>query len=146
VSAEEQAQQYEEAFSKIKKASGIEVNRSCVFCVSVFVFPFFSLYHIGLFEATHASGCQQDTDRLVTRFIQVEDQNFALFNYVNALSNEIETIQEKVCSAAIVFVPRCTCLLPPSPFFLLPSSFFLLPSSFVFIPLILAVYRSQTPS
>jgi len=38
----------------------------------------------------------QDTDKLVKRFIEVEDQNFALFNYVNELNNSIETIQEQI--------------------------------------------------
>lgn len=30
------------------------------------------------------------------RFIAVEDQNFSLFNYVNELNNEIETLREKI--------------------------------------------------
>lgn len=38
----------------------------------------------------------QDTDKLVKRFIEVEDQNFALFNYVNELNNSIESIQEQI--------------------------------------------------
>ena len=34
------------------------------------------------------------------RFIEVEDQNFSLFNYVNELNNEIEMLQEKACRIA----------------------------------------------
>jgi hypothetical protein len=33
----------------------------------------------------------------------VEDQNFSLFNYVNELNNEIETLQEKACFQEIYF-------------------------------------------
>eukprot|EP00042_Codosiga_hollandica_P044626 m.444391 g.444391 ORF g.444391 m.444391 type:complete len:632 (+) comp56834_c0_seq2:2057-3952(+) len=58
---EETIQSYEEAFEKIKQATGI-----------------------------------QNIDRLVNRFIEVEDQNFSLFNYVNELNNEIEMLQEKI--------------------------------------------------
>ncbi len=29
-------------------------------------------------------------------FIEVEDKNFALFNYVNELNNEIEMLQESI--------------------------------------------------
>ncbi|XP_064383844.1 uncharacterized protein LOC135332862 [Halichondria panicea] len=52
---------YEQAFEKIKEATGIT-----------------------------------DIDQLVTKFIEVEDQNFALFNYVNELNGEIEMIQEAI--------------------------------------------------
>ena len=58
---EESIQSYEDAFQKIKQATGM-----------------------------------QDIDKLVNRFIEVEDQNFSLFNYVNELNNEIELLQEKV--------------------------------------------------
>ncbi|XP_065891131.1 coiled-coil domain-containing protein 63-like [Dysidea avara] len=37
-----------------------------------------------------------DIDKLVNKFIEVEDQNFALFNYVNELNNEIELVQEQI--------------------------------------------------
>ena len=33
---------------------------------------------------------------LVNRFIEVEDRNFALFNYVNEQNNQVETLQEKI--------------------------------------------------
>jgi hypothetical protein len=38
----------------------------------------------------------QDIDELVQTFINAEDHNFALFNYVNDLSHETETLEEKV--------------------------------------------------
>jgi hypothetical protein len=37
-----------------------------------------------------------DMDKLVARFIEVEDQNFALFNFVNELNNEIENLNEQI--------------------------------------------------
>merc|ERR1711988_1910227 len=37
-----------------------------------------------------------DIDELVTTFINAEDQNFALFNYVNELNNEIEKLEEQI--------------------------------------------------
>lgn len=38
----------------------------------------------------------EDIDQLVNKFIEVEDKNFALFNYVNELNNEIEQLQEQI--------------------------------------------------
>ena len=32
----------------------------------------------------------------ITLYYIVEDQNFALFNYVNELNNEIELVQEQI--------------------------------------------------
>ena len=37
-----------------------------------------------------------DLDLLVGKFIHTEDRNFALFNYVNELNNEIETLHEQI--------------------------------------------------
>lgn len=37
-----------------------------------------------------------DIDKLVTKFIEVEDKNFALFNYVNELNGEMELLQEQI--------------------------------------------------
>jgi len=37
-----------------------------------------------------------DIDLLVKRFIEVEDKNFALFNYVNELNNDTETLQDEI--------------------------------------------------
>ncbi|CAH1775288.1 unnamed protein product [Owenia fusiformis] len=39
---------------------------------------------------------EEDLDLLVEKFIEVEDRNFALFNYVNEQNNEIETLQEQI--------------------------------------------------
>ncbi|CAF4456060.1 unnamed protein product [Rotaria socialis] len=39
---------------------------------------------------------EQDLDKLVDKFIEVEDKNFALFNYVNELNNQIEILQEQI--------------------------------------------------
>ena len=55
----ERVQSFEEAFTKIRLATGIE-----------------------------------DIDALVKRFIQHEDQNFSLFNYVSEQTNEIEKLEE----------------------------------------------------
>jgi len=43
-------------------------------------------------EATGIS----DIDELVTTFINAEDQNFALFNYVNELNSECEKLEEQI--------------------------------------------------
>ena len=37
-----------------------------------------------------------DIDELVTTFINAEDQNFSLFNFVNELNNEIEKLEEQI--------------------------------------------------
>lgn len=34
-----------------------------------------------------------DVDELVTKFLESEDKNFSLFNYVNELNNEIEQVR-----------------------------------------------------
>jgi len=39
---------------------------------------------------------EEDIDLLVRHFIEVEDRNFALFNYVNEQNNEIELLQEQI--------------------------------------------------
>ena len=39
-----------------------------------------------------------DIDELVTTFIQNEDQNFSLFNYVNEQNNELEKLEEQIQS------------------------------------------------
>jgi len=41
---------------------------------------------------------------LVTKFIEVEDKNFALFNYVNELNNEIELLQEQINEVSYYFL------------------------------------------
>lgn len=39
---------------------------------------------------------EHDLDKLVERFIQVESRNYALFNYVNELNNQVENLQEQI--------------------------------------------------
>ncbi|KAF3856162.1 hypothetical protein F7725_016885 [Dissostichus mawsoni] len=39
---------------------------------------------------------EDNLDMLVTRFIQVEDQNFALFNFVNEQNNEAEALRDRI--------------------------------------------------
>ncbi|XP_059141450.1 coiled-coil domain-containing protein 63-like [Physella acuta] len=39
---------------------------------------------------------EDDIDKLVRRFIEVEDTNFALFNYVNEQNNEIEKLNDDI--------------------------------------------------
>lgn len=44
---------------------------------------------------------EEEVDLLVRRFIEVEDRNFALFNYVNEQHNEIELLQEQIQQVGI---------------------------------------------
>ncbi|XP_046881261.1 coiled-coil domain-containing protein 114 isoform X4 [Hypomesus transpacificus] len=39
---------------------------------------------------------EENLDMLVSRFIQVEDKNFALFNYVNEQNNEVEALKDQI--------------------------------------------------
>lgn len=39
---------------------------------------------------------EEDINLLVDRFIKTEDENFALFNYVNEMNNELEQVQEMI--------------------------------------------------
>lgn len=59
--SQEKVKSYEEAFDKIRKATGID-----------------------------------DIDTLVETFVKAEDENFALFNKVNDLGSEIETLEEEI--------------------------------------------------
>ena len=52
----------------------------------------------GAFEKIKATTGIDDIDQLVDIFIQTEDKNFALFNYVNELNNDIEMLQEQINS------------------------------------------------
>ena len=38
-----------------------------------------------------------DVDVIVKNFIRDEEENFALFNYVNELNSEMETLNDQVC-------------------------------------------------
>ncbi|XP_060071331.1 coiled-coil domain-containing protein 63-like [Ylistrum balloti] len=48
------------------------------------------------FERIREMTNETDLDLLVAKFIEVEDRNFALFNFVNEQNNEIETLQEQI--------------------------------------------------
>ena len=61
--------------------------RSCIIFVQSYEEAFEKLK-----EATEI----EDIDLLVSKFIEVEDKNFALFNYVNELNNDIEILQEQI--------------------------------------------------
>ena len=51
---------------------------------------------------------EDDIDVLVNRFIEVEDTNFALFNYVNEQNNEIEKLNEEIFAVSkLSFVFVC---------------------------------------
>lgn len=39
---------------------------------------------------------ETDLDKLVDKFIQVENKNYALFNFVNELNNQVEFLQEQI--------------------------------------------------
>nr|XP_057911164.1 coiled-coil domain-containing protein 114 [Doryrhamphus excisus] len=48
------------------------------------------------FERIRSVTGEDDLDLLVTRFIQAEDRNFALFNFVNEQNNEAEVLQDQI--------------------------------------------------
>ncbi|XP_045931640.1 coiled-coil domain-containing protein 114 isoform X2 [Micropterus dolomieu] len=49
-----------------------------------------------VFERIQTVTGEDNLDLLVTRFIQVEDQNFALFNFVNEQNNEAEALRDQI--------------------------------------------------
>jgi hypothetical protein len=84
----EKVQSYEEAFAKIQKATKITV--------SLRLLLFFMSGVCASETNNDPADSSQDIDELVQTFINAEDHNFALFNYVNDLSHETETLEEKV--------------------------------------------------
>ncbi|XP_063410903.1 outer dynein arm-docking complex subunit 1-like [Mytilus trossulus] len=48
------------------------------------------------FERIREMTGEEDLDLLVNRFIEVEDRNFALFNFVNEQNNEIEKLNDEI--------------------------------------------------
>mmetsp|Transcript_29376 Transcript_29376/g.46099 ORF Transcript_29376/g.46099 Transcript_29376/m.46099 type:complete len:561 (-) Transcript_29376:97-1779(-) len=48
------------------------------------------------FAKIQASTGISDIDELVATFIEAEDKNFSLFNYVNELNNEVEKLEEQI--------------------------------------------------
>ncbi|XP_034547312.1 coiled-coil domain-containing protein 114 [Notolabrus celidotus] len=49
-----------------------------------------------VFEKIQTVTGEDNLDLLVTRFIQVEDRNFALFNFVNEQNNEAEVLRDQI--------------------------------------------------
>jgi coiled-coil domain-containing protein 63/114 len=39
---------------------------------------------------------EKETEKIISKFIKEEEENYALFNYVNELSHEIEQLSETV--------------------------------------------------
>ena len=62
--------------------------------ICIFVFPFQS--YEKAFAQIKKTTEIDDLHLLVGKFIETEDKNFALFNYVNELNNEIEVLQEQI--------------------------------------------------
>lgn len=52
---------------------------------------------------------EQELDRLVSKFIEKEDANFALFNYVNEQNNRIEDLQEMIQHVSRTWLLYCYC-------------------------------------
>ena len=55
------------------------------------------------FERIKEMTGEEDLDLLVQRFIETEDKNFALFNFVNEQNNEIETLHEQIEEVGFFF-------------------------------------------
>ncbi|XP_070693343.1 coiled-coil domain-containing protein 114 [Pempheris klunzingeri] len=51
---------------------------------------------VEVFERIKTVTGEDNLDMLVTRFIQVEDRNFALFNFVNEQNNEAEALRDQI--------------------------------------------------
>nr|XP_023693154.1 coiled-coil domain-containing protein 114 isoform X2 [Paramormyrops kingsleyae] len=49
-----------------------------------------------MFHKIHSVTGEEDLELLVTKFIQVEDRNFALFNYINEQNNEVEALRDQI--------------------------------------------------
>nr|CAD7410127.1 unnamed protein product [Timema poppensis] len=54
-----------------------------------------AMYQVILEKIKACSG-EAEVDRLSAQFIKQEEENFALFNYVNELNNELELLQDQV--------------------------------------------------
>uniref|UniRef100_A0A1B0CZI3 ODAD1 central coiled coil region domain-containing protein n=1 Tax=Phlebotomus papatasi TaxID=29031 RepID=A0A1B0CZI3_PHLPP len=49
-----------------------------------------------ILQRIRAFSTEEDVDKLASQFMKQEEENFALFNYVNELSHEVETLNESV--------------------------------------------------
>lgn len=56
------------------------------------------------FERIKEMTGEEDLDLLVERFIETEDKNFALFNFVNEQNNEIELLHEHIDEVSCVYM------------------------------------------
>lgn len=91
-------QDWPSGFAGKSDAGGMGV-RIVIYTVS-FVFQSYEAAFQTIKEATGI----EDIDLLVSKFIEVEDKNFALFNYVNELNNEIELLQEQINEVNLVLL------------------------------------------
>ena len=48
------------------------------------------------FERIREITCEEDIDRIVLQFIEVEDENFALFNFVSDQNNRVEYLHYEI--------------------------------------------------
>ncbi|KAK6626377.1 hypothetical protein RUM43_006688 [Polyplax serrata] len=53
-------------------------------------------HYQSLLEQIREISEEMDVDRLAAQFVKQEEENFALFNYVNELNNELEALQEQL--------------------------------------------------
>nr|CBN80884.1 Uncharacterized protein [Dicentrarchus labrax] len=60
-----------------------------------------------VFERIRTVTGEDNLDMLVTRFIQVEDRNFALFNFVNEQNNEVEALREQISQVSMFSLYDC---------------------------------------
>jgi coiled-coil domain-containing protein 63/114 len=47
-------------------------------------------------RVVHAPAGIKDIDELVNTFVNAEDQNYTLFNYVNEVNSEIEKLEDQI--------------------------------------------------
>ncbi len=58
----------------------------------------------------------KDIDAIVERFMEAEDANFSLFNYVNEVNAEVEKLEEQIAEIKVLTeLPQSSDTLP-SPF------------------------------
>lgn len=58
--------------------------------------PFLIVNHLLIIIFLQNFSTEDDVERLAGQFKKQEEENFALFNYVNELSHEVETLNEIV--------------------------------------------------
>ncbi|CAB4061738.1 unnamed protein product [Lepeophtheirus salmonis] len=75
----------EKELSGKKNAAGDEVSAEMIL-----------KYRQAFDKIKHIVGNDSTLDKIVADFIKVEDQNFALFNYVTEMNNQVEGLQENI--------------------------------------------------